>query len=178
MDKFGTQQTLLVLKTYAAKLLVLLNVLGETLLRKACIQASCKQAKGTSLCGLFSPQNAPRRPAAKFLKTQASFFVHLPHRRSPSLPSHAAPHSCHSTEETQRQAEGYCCFPAGHRGLEATGHPFWARSPTTGFRSPALENSKTTRPGLHRKGYGVLPFYIKRGAISSPLKSERVVGGF
>lgn len=114
------------------------------------------------------------------LQSVSSISAHglLPHRRSPSLPSHAAPHSCHSTEETQRQAEGYCCFPAGHRGLEATGHPFWARSPTTGFRSPALENSKTTRPGLHRKGYGVLPFYRKRGAISSPLKSERVVGGF
>lgn len=72
---------------YAAKLLVLLNVPGETFLSKDDIQTSCKQAKDTGLCRQFFPHNAPRRPNAVFWKLKASHFVLLPHRRSPPLPT-------------------------------------------------------------------------------------------
>ena len=88
------QQTLLVLKKYAAKLLVLLHVLAETFLSKDDIQTSCKQAKDTDLCHRFFPHNAPRRPTVTFRKLKKAFyFVLLPHRRSPPLPTqHCSSH--------------------------------------------------------------------------------------
>lgn len=147
------QQTLLVLRMYAAKLLVFLNVLGETFLSKHDIQTSCKQTKDTGLCHQFFPHNAPRRPTITFWKLKASYFVVLSHRRSPALPTqHCSSHLSPPAPLTPhwKHTHAACCSrcPTGHRESwtpQFLGSVPQVRVPFTSFSKQHNHNVQATQ---------------------------------
>lgn len=171
------QQTLLVLKMYAAKLLVLLNVLGETFLSKDDIQTSCKQAKDTGLCRHFFPHNAPRRPTVMFRKQKASYLILLPHRRSPPLPTqHCSSHLSQPVPLMLHWKHRYnacccSCCPTGYGESwtpQVLGSVPQVRIPFTSSSKQHNHNAWATQGQGRFTGTGqVLPLYRKHGALSS-----------